>query len=221
MAYVLSQKLLDRIYDDLQRGETLDVTRSKPQPEVPQQTEGRMGGWFVLSDPLTLSGEAEMTPCVLQPCPDGSPYLSGYTSEPRFSGEPTRAYDLLWRCTTEVPAASIVYCEKIQGFWAFVRAVNTPNYGSASFAPAPSALPTGDPQSQFVGKTTSAWAKGTTTNVQVYYQSGTTWYPLAATAVGATVTANVTVNCYNRYADVGTDKWVRVTGGGELVSAEC
>ena len=226
MAYVLSQKLLDRIHDDLNRGETTALQPQYQAPsasshEVPIAADNTRYGWFALTDSLTLTGEAEMVSCRLAPCPDGSPYQSGYTLEPKFTGKPRKVYDLLWRCTTQVPAGSLVFCEKINGVWAFRECVNTTTYGSADFAPITSSLPTGDPQCQFVGKTTSAWAKGTTHDVEIYYQSGTSWSVLTATAVGATAATNVTVNCHNRYADIDSGKWVRVTGGGELVTVEC
>lgn len=221
MAYVLSQKLLDRIYEDLDRVETRTCC---PQPSVSQSEmlAGSTSGWFVVTSPITLSGEGEATTAALRPCPDGNPYQVGYLLEPEFKGTQVKVYDTLWRCTTEVKAGAIVYCVKVDGKWTFLHSVNCPVYGSADYmSGTPSTDPTGDPTAQFVGKTTTAWAKGTTANITIYRQSGTTWSVLQATTPGQTTPASVTIKCYNRYADVATDKWVRVTGGGELVSAEC
>ena len=58
-----------------------------------------------------------------------------------------------------------------------------------------------------IGKTTAAWAKGTTATVAVWAGD-----PLADT--GETVTA------VNLFADIETGKWVAMLGG-YLISAEC
>ena len=58
-----------------------------------------------------------------------------------------------------------------------------------------------------IGKTTTAWTKGTSATVDVWAGD-----PLAAT--GGTVTA------MNLFADIEADKWVAMLGG-YLISAEC
>lgn len=58
-----------------------------------------------------------------------------------------------------------------------------------------------------IGKTTAAWAKGTTATVAVWAGD-----PLADT--GNTTTA------VNLFADIEADKWVAMLGG-YLISAEC
>lgn len=67
-----------------------------------------------------------------------------------------------------------------------------------------------------LGKTTSAWSKGTTATIDLY-QSGT---PPSETSSSTTLT-----NCVNKFANVATGKWVMVARGANgywyLIAAEC
>ena len=68
-----------------------------------------------------------------------------------------------------------------------------------------------------LGKTTAAWAKGTTATINVW-ESGTP--PNETQTTGQTLE-----NCVNKFANVATGKWVIVARGGNgywyLIAAEC
>jgi len=68
-----------------------------------------------------------------------------------------------------------------------------------------------------LGKTSSAWSKGTTATIDVW-ESGT--------PPSETQTSGVTIaNCVNKFATVGSGKWVMVAKAGNgswyLIAAEC
>lgn len=68
-----------------------------------------------------------------------------------------------------------------------------------------------------LGRTSSAWAKGTTATIQIY-EGGT---PNNETnTVGGTI-----ANCVNKFASVPSGKWVMLARGGNgawyLIAAEC
>lgn len=67
-----------------------------------------------------------------------------------------------------------------------------------------------------LGKTTSAWNKGTTATIDLY-EEGT---PPSETSSSATL-----ANCVNKFANVATGKWVMVARGANgywyLIAAEC
>ena len=70
------------------------------------------------------------------------------------------------------------------------------------------------PNNRRLGKTTTAHAKAATETVDIY--SGAT--------KGSESTTGVTVEAFNRFADVATGKWVFVVfidGGWELYAGEC
>ncbi len=70
------------------------------------------------------------------------------------------------------------------------------------------------PNNRRLGKTTTSHAKGSTETVDIY--SGAT--------KGSESTTGVTVEAYNRFADIATGKWVFVVfidGGWELFAGEC
>jgi hypothetical protein len=68
-----------------------------------------------------------------------------------------------------------------------------------------------------LGKTTAAWNKGTTATINVW-ESGTP--PSETQTTGVTL-----ANCVNKFANVGSEKWVIVAWGGAgrwyLIAAEC
>lgn len=67
-----------------------------------------------------------------------------------------------------------------------------------------------------LGKTTAAWTKGTLATIDLY-ESGT---PPSETSSSATL-----ANCVNKFANVGSGKWVIVARGQNgsyyLIAAEC
>jgi hypothetical protein len=67
-----------------------------------------------------------------------------------------------------------------------------------------------------LGKTTSAWNKGTLATIDLY-EEGT---PPSETSSSATL-----ANCVNKFADVATGKWVMLARGTNgswyLIAAEC
>jgi len=68
-----------------------------------------------------------------------------------------------------------------------------------------------------LGKTTATWTKGTTATINIW-ESGT--------PPSETQTSGVTIaNCVNKFATVGSGKWVIVARGGNgfwyLIAAEC
>ena len=68
-----------------------------------------------------------------------------------------------------------------------------------------------------LGKTTSAWNKGTTATINIW-EDGTP--PSEAQTSGVTLS-----NCVNKFANVATGKWVMLARGGNgywyLIAAEC
>lgn len=82
--------------------------------------------------------------------------------------------------------------------------------------PLPTAFDDGDPIR--IGKTTSAWNKGTIADIEVR-ESGT---PPNETAGSPVETME---DCVNKFADVPADKWVAVARAGNgrwyLIAAEC
>jgi hypothetical protein len=70
-----------------------------------------------------------------------------------------------------------------------------------------------------LGKTTAAWTKGTTATIELY-EEGT---PPSETK--KTPTADTLTGCVNKFANVGSEKWVIVARGQNgywyLIAAEC
>lgn len=86
-------------------------------------------------------------------------------------------------------------------------------YGPGGFPPG--GVRTGDDPPILLGKTTAAWAKGTTATIPVY--SGP---PGSETATGFSVVA------MNKFTAIGSGKWVILAGPNQggvwyLISAEC
>lgn len=68
-----------------------------------------------------------------------------------------------------------------------------------------------------LGKTSSAWNKGTTATINIW-ESGTP--PSETQTTGVSI-----ANCVNKFANVGSGKWVMLARGGNgswyLIAAEC
>lgn len=70
-----------------------------------------------------------------------------------------------------------------------------------------------------LGKTTSAWNKGTLATIELY-EEGT-----PPSEAKKSPTADTLADCVNKFANVGSGKWVIVARGGNgswyLIAAEC
>ena len=79
--------------------------------------------------------------------------------------------------------------------------------------------PGGDGDPVRLGKTTSAWDKGTLATIELY-EEGT---PPSETK--KTPTADTLTDCVNKFTNVAAEKWVIVARGGNgswyLIAAEC
>ena len=141
---------------------------------------------------------------------------------PKFKvTKPTTIVDGLYRATDDLTKGSIVLCLKVDRLWNFWAASNYPMMNRAEWvggSPSDAGTVTGDPNTIYIGKTASVINKGTSGWVDIYDGSD---LPVGAAEPGASVDTPVRIWCSNRFADVGADKWVRVTGNGELLTAEC
>lgn len=224
MAYAISKPLLSEIRASIAvtKQTAGDAFESAMQPGVDAVTFG----WFVVTTAIPQGGRGEGVPCGLE----GKTVTSGAASQIVLQPEYDSAWDdttVIWdglhRCGGEGARRwTIALCMLIDNQWHFLMGSGYANQNYQSTAQGSATYETGgDPNVSHIGKTTSAWAKGTWQNIDIYTGTPGSETRLQAIRPGTTTLYDVDIRCYNRYADIGSGKWVRVTGGGELVSAEC
>ena len=134
----------------------------------------------------------------------------------------TEIYDLFLRgCGEGVRKYTLIQCVRVGQKWAYWQGAGMLTVNKQLSATADADHVGADPQLTYLGKTSSAWTKGTWQMIKLY--TGTPGSETVVQTIQPTDSAleDVEIRCYNRYVDIDSGKWVRVTGGGELVTAEC
>ena len=222
MAYAISEQLLQQIRQTIDKvaAMTGDAQPAGSQPDG-YGGDANPWGWFVVRTAITLGGKGTGNRVSLS-------YNKGQTGTtkspvivPKFKGTKELAiYDGLYRATDNIALYSIILCLKVDMLWHFWAASNYPMMNNASWATAPTdaGTVTGDPNTIYIGKTVGAINKGAAGWVNIYNGSDNL---VTAAQPNDTVDQQVRIWCNNRFADIGANKWVRVTGNGELLTAEC
>jgi hypothetical protein len=197
MAYVISEGLYEKIKVLIEAaGMTVPMPEqsraSTKQPSPPLVM-------FSLDEPLYTGQSASATV--------GRPkwgYEGGnmwYDFLPVGSSD-TKIYDVFMLCDGVLPVDTNIMAAYIGDAWCFIRSTQGCSGGT------------------LLGKTSAAWTKGTSQDITVY--SGAKGSEAILNRKDSSgVDQPVTVDCYNRFADVAADKWVRITPGGDLIAAEC
>jgi hypothetical protein len=102
-----------------------------------------------------------------------------------------------------------------EGWSRIFGAVRTVENSGRGGTPIPPTYHTGDDPPIILGKTTAAWAKGTTQTIPVY-----------AGAAGSEAVPGFSVVGMNKFAAIASGKWVILAGPNQggvwyLISAEC
>jgi len=223
MAYAISESLLQQIYATIDKVATMTGDPT-PRPSEPDGYSGDSAswGWFAIDGLLTLGGKGTGRRVSLTLNPTQTGNTKAPVIVPRFKGtKTTTIVDGLYRATDNLTVGSIVLCLKVDRLWNFWAASNYPMMNRASWVtatPTDAATVTGDPNTIYIGKTVSAINKGSSGWVNIYNGSDTL---VTAAEPGQSSDTQVRIWCNNRFADIDADKWVRVTGNGELLTAEC
>lgn len=197
MAYVLSEGLYDKI-------KTLIEASGMPMPEPDRRTTAVKPSppammMFSLDDPLHTGKSATATV--------GRPKWGYAGGNMWFDFSPggnstTEIYDVFMLCDGVLPADTVVMAAYIGDAWCFIRSTQGCSGGT------------------LLGKTSAEWTKGTSQDITVY--SGAKGSETILNRKDESgVDQPVKVSCYNRFADVAANKWVRITPGGDLIAAEC
>jgi hypothetical protein len=197
MAYVLSEGLYEKI-------KILIETSGLPMPEPEKRTTATKPrptsmAFFSLDEPL-YTGQSAAATIGRQKWG----YAGGnmwYDFVPGGDST-TEIYDVFMLCDGVLPADTLVMAAYVGDAWCFIRSTQGCSGGT------------------LLGKTSAAWDKGSSQDITVY--SGAKGAESVLNRKDSSgVDQPVKVSCYNRFADVAANKWVRITPGGDLIAAEC
>ena len=198
MAYVISEGLYDKIKILIEESEQVRSPNETRPPAATNKSPPAMT-MFSLDEPLYTGQSAVAT--VGRPqwgYPGGNMW---YDISP-VGDSTTEIYDVFMLCDGVLPMNTIVLAAYVGDAWCFIRSTQGCSGGT------------------LLGKTVGAWGKGTSQDITVY--SGEKGSETVLNRKDSSGNDQpVTVSCYNRFADVAADKWVRITPGGDLIAAEC
>lgn len=223
MAYAISEALLSEIRAVIAAYRESGLI--PPPSAVVEPDPDFSTRWFLVTDTIPVGGRGSGV-CVAtgSATETGSGTWQAEVSAFKSSWltDLTPIHDSFLRASGQgVRKYTLIQCVKVKQKWVYWQGAGQLRLNEQLSATATTDLIGADPQLSYVGKTTSAWAKGTWATITLYTGTPGSETILQTIKPGDTVLSNVTLYCYNRYADVASGKWVRVTGGGELVSAEC
>lgn len=223
MAYAISESLLRQIYATIDKVAALTGDQAPPPPEPGEYGgDSASWGWFAIKTEVKLGKKGTGHRVSLTLNPDHTGNTESPVIVPKFrSTKVTTIVDGLYRATDNLTEGSVVLCLKVDRLWNFWAASNYPMMNRASWVtdtPSDEATVTGDPNTIYIGKTESAIDKGSSGWVNIYNGSNEL---VKAVEPGGATNSQVRVWCNNRFANIAADKWVRVTGNGELLTAEC
>jgi hypothetical protein len=200
MAYVISEAFYTQLKDTVNlvggpEEEQSVLSQISPKTRVPKQC------WFRTSSDLYCGQPVSCFPCnPVSQEPDATETV--HFKHDLAGNEQVIVWDTLLMCESRVPSQSLIQAVFMGEQWVFIRSENGTSGGS------------------LLGKTSTAWTKGSSQAIPIYTGAPGSEIPLQVKDKDG-VTSTYTVLTYNRYQDIAADKWVRVTPGGELLTAEC
>lgn len=223
MAYAISDALLAEIRTVLAAYRESGVI--PPSGGVVEQDPDFQTRWFLVTNTIPVGGRGDGV-CVAAGSATetggGAWQVEVSAFKSSWLTDLTPIHDSFLRAGGQgVRKYTLIQCVKVKQKWVYWQGAGMLRLNEQLSATASTDLIGADPQLSYVGKTTSAWTKGTWATITLYTGTPGSETILQTIKPGDTVLSNVTLYCYNRYADVASGKWVRVAGNGELISAEC